>query len=186
VKGHAGDRKHRLTVQLRVVEPVQQMYSAGTGCRDADPEASGELRVAARHERRRFFVPHLHEADLVALLPQRFHDAVDAVAGETEDRVDAPLVQDVDEDLSCRLSHGVPPSSSNGGVHTAIHGAKSGLKAPPLQRGRDSRLHHVHADHKVRAHHHDCTDEATRDIAPQAHAGMHRHAERYCTDKKHE
>src|SRR4029453_18863163 len=84
-------------------------------CRDADAEAAGELGVAARHERRRFLVSHLHETDLVALLQQRFHDAVDAVAGETEDGIDAPLVQDVDEDLRCRLSHSSPSIRDQGG-----------------------------------------------------------------------
>ena len=61
------------------------------------PSLPGELGVAARHERRRFFVPHLDEADLVLPRAQRLHDAVDAVAGQAEDDIDAPVEQGVDE-----------------------------------------------------------------------------------------
>src|SRR5438552_16528946 len=70
VKWHPGDREHRLSVELRVVEAVQKMNTAGPGCREADAETSRELRVAARHEGRGLFMTQLHEADRISFLTQ--------------------------------------------------------------------------------------------------------------------
>ena len=69
------------------------------------PSLPGELRIAAGHERRRFLVAHLDEPDLVLARAQRLHDPVDAVAWQPEYRVDAPVHQRLDEDVSARLRH---------------------------------------------------------------------------------
>jgi hypothetical protein len=79
-----GDGEHRLTVELRVVEPVEQVDAAGPGGRHADAEAAGPLGVAAGHEGGGLFVTHLHEADRIEMGAQRLHDAVDAVAQQPE------------------------------------------------------------------------------------------------------
>ena len=89
---HAGDRQHRLAVQLGVVEAVEQMNAAGAGCAEADAQLAGVFGVGAGHEGRRLFVTHLDEADLVLAGAQGLHDSVDAVAGKSEDRVHAPIV----------------------------------------------------------------------------------------------
>ena len=62
---HAGDREHGLSVQLRVVEAIEQMDAARARGGQAHAELAGELRVAARHERGGLFMPDLHEADRV-------------------------------------------------------------------------------------------------------------------------
>ncbi len=67
MKLHAGDGEYRRTVELGVVQAVQQMDAAGSGRRQADAEPVGELGIAARHECRCLLVPGLHEAD--RLLP---------------------------------------------------------------------------------------------------------------------
>ena len=112
VIGQSGDREHGLAVELGVVEAVQQMDAAGTRCRQAHAEASGELRVAARHERRGFLVTYLHEADAILARAQRLHDPVDAVAGQAEDDLHVPVQQGLDQYVRRRLSHGVLPASS--------------------------------------------------------------------------
>src|SRR5207247_1896519 len=83
------------------------MDAARSGRGEADAEAAGELRVAAGHERGGLFMADLDESDRVLFLAERLHDAVDAVAGESEDRVDAPFLKHVDEDVCGRLSHRV-------------------------------------------------------------------------------
>ena len=65
----AGDREHRLIVELGVVDAVQQVDAAGAGGREADAELAGELGIGAGGECGRLLVPHLDELDLV--LPLR-------------------------------------------------------------------------------------------------------------------
>ena len=75
------------------------MDPAGAGCRQAHAQATGELRVSARHERGGFLVSNVDEADLVLALAERFHDAVDAVTWKSEDGVDVPVDEPLDEDV---------------------------------------------------------------------------------------
>ena len=91
VKLQAGDGQHGLRVQFGVVEAIEKMDAAGSGSGDAGSQASSELGPGARHKGRRFLMAHLDEANLVLPLAQRFDDAVDAIAGYSEDRVDAPI-----------------------------------------------------------------------------------------------
>lgn len=51
------------------------------------------------------FVPDLDEADLVLPFAERFEDAVDAVPGDAEDRVHAPVDQGFDEDVAAGFRH---------------------------------------------------------------------------------
>ena len=91
VKGMAGDGQHRLAVHLGIIKAVEQMDAAGAGSGQADAEPAGVLGIGAGHEGGRFLVAHLDEADLVLALAQRFHDAVDAVAGEAKDDFHSPV-----------------------------------------------------------------------------------------------
>jgi hypothetical protein len=116
----AGDRQHRHMVHLRVVNAVQEVDSAGSRRREADAEPSGELRIAHRRQRRRLLVPHLHEADLVLPGAQRLHDAVDAVARQAEDGVDAPGDEGVDEQVCGGLGHDALPVMEREGQSPAL------------------------------------------------------------------
>src|SRR3954447_11242762 len=100
-----GDSQHWLAIQLRVIEPVQQMNTARTRGSEADSEPTGELGVPASHEGRCFFMPCLNEADLVLFLPQAFHDPVNPVAGDSEDGIHAPINQRLNNNVCCRLCH---------------------------------------------------------------------------------
>src|ERR671930_2085198 len=54
-------------------------------------ESSSVFCVSASHEGGSFFVTNLNEAHLVLSRAQRFHDPVDAVTRQTENRIDAPV-----------------------------------------------------------------------------------------------
>src|SRR5690606_2270686 len=101
----ADDRDDGLVVHPRVVEPVQEMDRAGPRCREADPDLAGELRVAARLERRELLVTALDEPDPVLRPVQRAEEAVDPVAGVAVDRADAPPVQAVEDEVGNGLRH---------------------------------------------------------------------------------
>ncbi|MGY4382884.1 hypothetical protein ACVWZ3_010587 [Bradyrhizobium sp. i1.3.6] len=62
----ADDRQHRLVIEQRIVEPGDEMRSAGPRCRDTDAKLAGKLRIGARHERRHLLVAGLHEIDLAS------------------------------------------------------------------------------------------------------------------------
>src|SRR5438874_6279013 len=80
------------------------------GCQTA-AQFSGVLGVGASHECGGFLMPHLYEANRILPFAERFHDAVDAVAGQTEHHVDTPLLDRVDKNIGRCSSH--PDSQSN-------------------------------------------------------------------------
>ncbi len=105
VKGVAGDGQHRLAVALGVVQAVEQVDAARPGGGHADAEPAGVLGIAAGGEGGGFLVAHLDELDLVLVRAQRLEDAVDAVAGEAEDRLDAPVDQPLDQQVGHGFRH---------------------------------------------------------------------------------
>ena len=87
------------------------MNAARTGGSEANTQPAGKLRIAAGHEGSGFLVPHLYEPNRILPLAEGFHDAVDAVAGQTEHHVDTPLLDRVDKNIGRCSSH--PDSQSN-------------------------------------------------------------------------
>jgi hypothetical protein len=90
---HPGNCQNRLLVHLRVIKPVQQMNPARPRGRKTNTKPPRELGISAGHERSRLLMPHVNEANLVLRFAQRFHHAVDTVAGKPEDRIHAPRNQ---------------------------------------------------------------------------------------------
>src|SRR5206468_4080746 len=86
-------------VELRVVQAVHEVSAARSGGCQADSELARELRVSAGRERRGFLVSHVNEADFVASLSQSFHDPIDAVARQPEDRVNPAIDQNLDQNV---------------------------------------------------------------------------------------
>jgi hypothetical protein len=74
---------------MQIFLPSERIAAAWRGTH----QPPGELGVAAGHERSRFLMARLNEADGVLALAQRLHDAVDAVARKTEHRIHAPVEQ---------------------------------------------------------------------------------------------
>jgi hypothetical protein len=66
---------------------------AGSRGGEADAEAAGEFRVGAGGERRRLLVARVDVAQPVLVLAERLDETVDAVAGQSEDGIDAPFEQ---------------------------------------------------------------------------------------------
>ena len=87
----ADDRHDRLTVELRVVEPVQEMDRPRPGRREADAGLARELGVGAGGERRSLLVADLDELDPVADRGQ----VVELLGGRPPDDPDdlVPLVE---------------------------------------------------------------------------------------------
>src|SRR5690606_34745469 len=115
VELHSRDRDDRHALELGVIEAVQQMDPARTRCRETAADLAGPFGVPAGHEGRRLLVANLHEPDSVLPDPERLHNAVDTVARQTEDDLDAPSVQRFHENVGRSICHRELPLSERGG-----------------------------------------------------------------------
>src|SRR5690348_3959447 len=88
------------------------MYAAGTGGGDAHTQSSRELRITASRESRRFFMPHLDEFQLILVVTQSFENPVNAIAWQTEDSIDAPVGQPLEQKFGNSRSHALITSAS--------------------------------------------------------------------------
>jgi hypothetical protein len=98
------DCDDRLVIGLGIVEPVQEMDCARPRGRKAHSDFASELRMRARHEGRELLVTSLHELDRIAA-PEGADDAVDTVAGITEDTAHAPRGQALEKKIANSGSH---------------------------------------------------------------------------------
>ena len=101
-----GDGQHRLTIHLGVIEPVQKVHPSRSGGRQAHPQPAGIFGIGTGHEGCRFLMTHLNKADLILARAQRLHNAVDAITRQTEDDVDAPVIDRVDQDICGGIRRG--------------------------------------------------------------------------------
>ena len=97
------DRHDRRAVELRVVEPVQEVDGPRAGGGQAHTDLIRELRVAAGHERGHLLVADLDEPRVAVGAVERAEKAVDAVAGIPEQTVDAPLAEALQNEIGSRL-----------------------------------------------------------------------------------
>src|SRR5438874_1469856 len=102
-----GDGENRLAVHLGVIKAVEQVNTAGPRGGQADPEPTGVFGVSTGHEGGGLFMTHLDEADFVLARSKRFHNAVDAIAGQTEHYVNTPVLNGLDQDVATSLCHDV-------------------------------------------------------------------------------
>ena len=107
----ADDGHDGLMVQLRVIEAVEQMNSAGAGSGQADTDLARELGVCARHECGHFFVARLDESKAVAGAIERAEDPVDAIPRIPIDARDTPLGQARNNKISNGRRHDAAPDS---------------------------------------------------------------------------
>jgi hypothetical protein len=78
---HSGDRQHRGSVDLRIVEPVEQMHRAGGGGREHNTEPSGEFGITAGSQCGGLLVPAVDKAYAVFGSAQGLDKPINAVAG---------------------------------------------------------------------------------------------------------
>jgi hypothetical protein len=107
---------HRLTVELGVVEAVQQVHRARPLRRQDDAQTARVLRVPHRHEGGGLLMARLHERGSAARAAQRPQHAVDAVSRVAEDARHAPVPQALDDHVGNRLLAHTPacPGSAHG------------------------------------------------------------------------
>jgi hypothetical protein len=86
-------RDHRLVIQFRVVQAVEQVDRTRARRRHAAPHLTGELRVRARHERAHLLVPWLDELRVAPCPAEGAEHPVDPVARVPEDPVDSPFAE---------------------------------------------------------------------------------------------
>ena len=107
--GLADDRDDRDVVELRVVEPVEQVHRPGPARRGADPDVAGELRVADGLECRHLLMPRLDELRLVLGPPPGGEQPVDAVARVAEHLLDVPFTKPRQQYVGNRVAHCIAP-----------------------------------------------------------------------------
>src|SRR5262245_43014653 len=86
----AGDGEHWLTVELCIIETIQQVNPAESGCSQANTQLTGVLGISASHQCSSFFVTRLNKTNFVLATPKCFHDAVNPIAGQTKNSLNAP------------------------------------------------------------------------------------------------
>src|SRR5699024_6926927 len=112
------DRHHRLTIELRVVEAVEQMGGTAAGGGQADPHLGGELGVAAGHEGSHLLVAGLDELRTLVRAVQGAEEGIDAVSRIAEDPMGPPLSQ-AGQDVVGDRWHEAPPSVGSPGTPDA-------------------------------------------------------------------
>jgi hypothetical protein len=93
-------------VAFGVVKSGDEMRGARPAGRQADPQFAGEFGVGGSHERRHLFMPDLDEVDHPFGALQGAEDAIDAVAGVTENAAHAPFMKSMDEEVANGVAHG--------------------------------------------------------------------------------
>jgi hypothetical protein len=84
------------------------MKTARPGSRKTNSKFPGVLGVSACHERRRLFVTYLNESDFVGAFSECFHDTIDAIAWQTKDHLNSPIVNGINQNVGCGGFHGSP------------------------------------------------------------------------------
>ncbi len=87
-----GNRQHRHAAAMAIEQAVDEMQIAGTAASGADRELAGQMRLGAGRKRAGLLVAHMHPVD-AADPPQRIGEAVQGVADDTIDALDAGLLQ---------------------------------------------------------------------------------------------
>ena len=101
----ARNGQHRLPIHFGIIQAIEQMNAARTGSAQTNTQLARVFGVAAGHEGGGLFMADLDKANLLLVLPQRFHDAIDAIAGQAENDFHAPVDKSFSEKICRRGSH---------------------------------------------------------------------------------
>ncbi len=111
----ADDRDHRLVIHLRVIQAIEQVNRAGSGCRDAHPHLAGELRMGTRHQAGDLLVGGTDVTEVLAVAlgsSQRPVKSADAIPGVAVEAVQIPLDQAIDNEVAdCAHDRSFPLSA---------------------------------------------------------------------------
>ena len=104
----ADDGDHRLVIEARVVEAIEQVDGAGSLGGETDADRARELGMGAGHEAGVLFVAHLNEDRIIAGAIERTQDPVDAITRIAVEAVHTPGLQPTHQKITHRLRHGSP------------------------------------------------------------------------------
>jgi hypothetical protein len=88
------DGEDRNPAAVTVVESVNQVQISGTAAPGANRQPSGEMRIRARGEGRRFFMPQMNPIQLFGC-SNRVGNAIERVAGDTVNPPDPRFRQNI-------------------------------------------------------------------------------------------
>ena len=132
----AGDREHRRTRAMRVVEAVDEVQVARTAAARAHGDPPGELRLGGGHECGGLLVAHVDPVDaalrLAAASPYRVDDGIQRVPDDAVDVIDPRIDELGDELVGDGACHDVPPSD---GVRVEFSLLWSAFRRRPRRRG---------------------------------------------------
>ena len=103
-----GDRQHRHAAAMAVEQAVDQVQVARAAAAGAHRELAAEMRLGAGSEGAGLLVAHMHPFDGVGSA-QRIADAVQRVAGDAVDALDARRLQGLDDQVGTGSRHVAPP-----------------------------------------------------------------------------
>src|SRR5690606_35941790 len=79
------------------------------GCSKANTDLAGELGVASGHKGRHLLMSYPHIVKAIFCSAQSAHDAVNAIAGITENPLNAPVTQTLQHEVCNRVCHHCSP-----------------------------------------------------------------------------
>ena len=103
-------------VERGVVEAIGEMNPARTGRGQAHSDLAGRLGMPTGYEGRGLLMVNKDEFHPASVAAQSFHNAVDAVAGHTEDRLDPPVGDSRDQQFGCNGNHDSTSLGVVGGI----------------------------------------------------------------------
>jgi hypothetical protein len=99
-----GNTEHRHARPVTIEQPVDEMQVAGPAAAGANRELPGQMRLGAGGEGAGLFVAHMHPLDLT-LPADGIGEAIEAVADDAADALDARRGEGFDELVSDRFWH---------------------------------------------------------------------------------
>src|ERR1700733_8289361 len=99
-----GNRQHRHAAAMTIVEAIDQMYIARAATAGANRQLSREMSLGASGEGCALFVAHMHPFNGLAA-PQGVGEAVERVADNAVDSLDAGIRQRLGHEIRSSLAH---------------------------------------------------------------------------------
>src|SRR6185503_7855354 len=84
------------------------MDAAGTRSGQTNSQIPRVFRICAGHEGSGFFMTHMDKTNVIPALPQRLHDSVNAVPGQSKNLFDAPVDEALHQNIRACLFHKSP------------------------------------------------------------------------------
>jgi hypothetical protein len=104
------DGENRHTTALAIVKAIDQVQVSGTAASGAYSQFAGQMRFRARRERPCLLITHADPLDILAGA-NRIRDAIERVAGDAVNSLNARSHENVDQQVSHSLCHSITLSN---------------------------------------------------------------------------